>query len=204
MVSELSETTAICTAPSTLLKLRWWNLRMAIQAGRGCHASRRGWHNCLWAYQCAADPDCAILWRVSVTSLVRFVHASPSVILITLLCSQPFWGNVVASAGAGPAPIPQKELKVSVLVQGFNYLTSAPAAEAARAIAQKMRSETGVQAAVESFHRHLPRDAMSCDVTRSQVARWTVSKNKRVVKLSDQAVAVLIARKLIKLNELEP
>ncbi|KXJ87567.1 glycosyltransferase family 28 domain-containing protein [Microdochium bolleyi] len=136
------------------------------------------------------------------TTACGLINARPTLI-VPFFGDQPFWGNVVASAGAGPAPIPQKELKVSVLVQGFNYLTSAPAAEAARAIAQKMRSETGVQAAVESFHRHLPLDAMSCDVTRSQVARWTVSKNTRVVKLSDQAVAVLIARKLIKLNELE-
>lgn len=90
------------------------------------------------------------------------------------------------------------------MTQAIDFLTSASAAKAAQTIARTMRSENGVQTAVDSFHRHLPLDAMTCDITHIHVARWTVKKHKRVVRLSDQAAAVLLAQKLIKLGDLKP
>ena len=67
-----------------------------------------------------------------------------------------------------------------------------------------MRDEAGVDAAVHSFYRNLPLAALTCDVIPEQVARWSMTKDERTVKLSDTAVAVLIAQKRIQIGQVTP
>jgi hypothetical protein len=71
---------------------------------------------------------------------------------------------MVAGAGAGPMPIPQRDITAESLSQAIRFCLSPEAASAAAVIAQKMQSERGVEAAVMSFHRNLPIKDMSCDV----------------------------------------
>ncbi|KAH8747024.1 hypothetical protein F5883DRAFT_584558, partial [Diaporthe sp. PMI_573] len=118
--------------------------------------------------------------------------------------SQPFWGSVVAAAGAGPKPIPQKGLRVDNLVEAIEFITSPAAYNAASTIAAQMRQEVGVDAAIHSFHRNLPIAALTCDVIPGQAARWLTTKHGKSVKLCDAAVAVLIAQKRIQLSQLKP
>lgn len=69
-----------------------------------------------------------------------------------------------------------------------------------------MQAENGVQSAVESFHAHLPLHNMMCDIMPGQVARWVVSKNKNrkeTTRLSDQAIAILVAHKLVRMSDLK-
>ena len=89
------------------------------------------------------------------------------------------------------------------MTEAMWFLTSRGAAEAAQGIADKMRQENGVQTAVASLHRQLPLASMGCDVIPSQVARWTLGKRSRRIQLSDLAVAVLVTKKLIKLDDLK-
>ena len=118
--------------------------------------------------------------------------------------SQPFWGEVVASVGAGSAPIPQKELNASALVEALHYCLSPEAASAARQIADQMRVESGVDRAVQSFHRNLPLQEMVCDALPEYTATWQCRKKGRVFKLSDVAAAILVASKTLKAKDLEP
>jgi hypothetical protein len=67
-----------------------------------------------------------------------------------------------------------------------------------------MRHESGVDAAVHSFHRNLPLAALTCDVIPDQAARWSLTKHGRTVKLSDMAVAVLVAEKCIQAGQVKP
>ncbi|KXJ86093.1 glycosyltransferase family 28 domain-containing protein [Microdochium bolleyi] len=136
------------------------------------------------------------------TTACGLINAKPTLI-VPFFGDQPFWGKVVASAGAGPAPIPQREVSADNLTQAIRFLTSASASEAAQGIAHKMRQECGVQAAVASLHRHLPLDAMACQILPGQVARWVIGKKANRVRLSDQAVAVLVASGLVKLDDLK-
>jgi hypothetical protein len=106
---------------------------------------------------------------------------------------------MVAAAGAGPAPIPHKQLTVDALAAGIRYCLSEQAAAAASTIAHKMSSESGVRAAVASFHRNLPLDRLQCDLYPSQPAVWSVSvpKSRRKLKLSKFAAETLLADGLI-------
>jgi sterol 3beta-glucosyltransferase len=117
--------------------------------------------------------------------------------------SQPFWANVVANAGAGPRPISQSDLTVDKLIEGIKFVMSSSAIQSAQAIAQKMRQESGVDSAVDSFYRWLPLEEMQCQILSSHTARWLLTAGKTRIRLSDAAVAALLVEKRIKLDKLK-
>lgn len=100
---------------------------------------------------------------------------------------------MVAAAGAGPTPIPHRELTVDALVEGIRYCLSEQAGTAASTLAAKMQSEAGVTAAVASFHRNLPLERLQCDLVPDLPAVWSFSKNRRKLKLSKVAAEILVA-----------
>ena len=99
---------------------------------------------------------------------------------------------MVAAAGAGPAPIPHQELTVDALAEGIQYCLTERAATAASVIANKMNSESGVHAAVASFHQNLPLERLQCDLCPGQPAVWSISKNHRKIKISKVAAEILV------------
>ncbi|KAJ5113421.1 hypothetical protein N7456_001955 [Penicillium angulare] len=112
--------------------------------------------------------------------------------IVPFFGDQPFWGNMVARAGAGPKPIPYASLTIENLAAAITYCLTTEAKAAAEAISIKMRTESGVQAAVNSFHRHLPSDRMGCDLTRTQAAVLRYKKGNHTLKLSALAAQILI------------
>lgn len=99
---------------------------------------------------------------------------------------------MVARAGAGTRPIPYPSLTIESLTTAIGYCLKTEAKAAAEAISIKIRTESGVKAAVNSFHRHLPLDRMQCDLMRSQAAVLKYTKGKRVLNLSYTAAHILI------------
>ncbi|OQD69774.1 hypothetical protein PENPOL_c002G10595 [Penicillium polonicum] len=135
-------------------------------------------------------------------------NARPTII-VPFFGDQPFWGAMVAAAGAGPVPIPHRELNADNLAEGIRYCLTNQAITAASAIAVKMASETGVQAAVSSFHSHLPLERLSCDICPGVPAVWSYSTRDINLKLSKVAAATLVGQNLInpkrlKLHAIKP
>ncbi|KAM3493089.1 hypothetical protein MY3957_003686 [Beauveria namnaoensis] len=62
-------------------------------------------------------------------------------IIVPFFGDQPFWGDMVARAGAGPKPIPHKEMTADILAQGIQYCLSDTAVAAAKLLASRMESE---------------------------------------------------------------
>lgn len=107
---------------------------------------------------------------------------------------------MVAAAGAGPSPIPQKSLSVEKLVEAIRFCLTPQAAEAASAIATKMKSENGVKQAVASFHSYLRRNSsLDCDIIKGQPAVWSYSRRSSYwrkgnkIRLSKVAAEILLA-----------
>ncbi|KAG4257551.1 hypothetical protein FPRO03_13894 [Fusarium proliferatum] len=113
--------------------------------------------------------------------------------IVPFFGDQLFWGQMVANAGAGPAPIPHTELTVDKLAVAIRYCLSPQAATAAATVADKMPSEVGVRAAVQSFHKCLPLERIRCDVIPSEPAAWSYSKLKNPIKLSKVAAEILVS-----------
>ncbi|WYZ45983.1 hypothetical protein EsH8_IX_000208 [Colletotrichum jinshuiense] len=141
------------------------------------------------------------------TTACGLINAKPTII-VPFFGDQPFWGRVVSKAGAGPAPIPQKELDVKRLVEAIQFCLSPAANQAVQAVAAIMREERGVHAAVESFHRNIPANNILCDLLPNQHAVWTYEKDsksgRKWLRLSNQAALCLIEAKKLKLADLKP
>ncbi|KAH7199347.1 hypothetical protein DER44DRAFT_871736 [Fusarium oxysporum] len=124
------------------------------------------------------------------TTACGLLNGRPTAI-IPFFGDQPFWGNMVAAAGAGPEPIPQRSLTVEKLTEAIRFCLTPEASEAAATIAAKMRAESGVQAAAASFHNHLPRGDLECDIIKGQPAVWSCPRQKHRLKLSKMAAEIL-------------
>ncbi|KIX01912.1 uncharacterized protein Z518_07851 [Rhinocladiella mackenziei CBS 650.93] len=135
------------------------------------------------------------------TTACGLLNGRPTAI-IPFFGDQLFWGHMVAVARAGPTPIPSKNLNSQNLSQAIRYCLSDQAAHAARRVSEKMRAESGVKAAVESFHRHLPLQDMHCDLINSLPAAWECTKPKTSIKLSGAATEILLQSGKIKPNDL--
>jgi len=63
---------------------------------------------------------------------------------------------MIANAGAGPRPIPPKELNAEKLAEAIAFVYSVEARLMAGEMGETIRAEDGVKAGVDSFHRQLP------------------------------------------------
>lgn len=118
-------------------------------------------------------------------------NARPTVI-VPFFGDQPFWGDMVAAAGAGPAPIPHKTLNSQSLSEALRFCQHDEVKVAAKTIADKMGDEDGVRTAVMSFLNNLPVEKMQCDFLHDQPASWSLKFGKRVTKVSILAAEVLV------------
>lgn len=121
----------------------------------------------------------------------------------TNTASQPFWGTMVHAAGAGPMPIPQKMLNSQNLSQAIQYCLTPSALAAARGMAEKMRQESGVNQAVNSFHANLPLDKIRCDIMPTLPAAWSYKMGSQHLKLSKEAAEILTVSRRVKWVDLK-
>ncbi|KAI4838071.1 UDP-Glycosyltransferase/glycogen phosphorylase [Aureobasidium sp. EXF-8845] len=138
------------------------------------------------------------------TTACGLKYSRPTTI-VPFFGDQPFWGEMIAAAGAGPMPIAFKSLSPQNLADAIRFCLTPGAIQAAARISEMIASETGVQSAVASFHRNLPHVALSCDVLPDQPAVWTykgTKGSKKVVKLSKVAAETLIVSRRIKAGDL--
>ncbi|KXJ86342.1 UDP-glucose,sterol transferase [Microdochium bolleyi] len=112
--------------------------------------------------------------------------------IVPFFGDQPFWGAVVAEAGAGPEPIPYCSLTSQKLIHAIQFCLSPGAVIAARRLADSMRMEDGVQAAVDAFHANLPRDKMACDFFSDQPASLVYGRGKNQVKMCKLVASILV------------
>ncbi|KAF8201061.1 sterol glucosyltransferase [Mycena galopus ATCC 62051] len=137
------------------------------------------------------------------TTACGLLNGKPTLI-VPFFGDQPFWGNMVAAAGAGPRPIPHKKLNVKALATAIAFCLTPEAAAAARSIAEKMKAESGVKTAVDSFHANLPLDRLKCDILPDRPAAWKVQKGKQTLRMSKLAAELLVQKKEVDSKALKP
>ncbi|KAG8629853.1 hypothetical protein KVT40_001472 [Elsinoe batatas] len=114
--------------------------------------------------------------------------------------SQPFWGEMVSKAGAGPPPIPWRKLDVTVLVDAIQNCLAPDTKKAAESIAARMKVENGVKTAAKTFQSFLPFDTMPCSILPNQPATWRYKK--RGIRLSSTATEILIEKGYVREKDL--
>ncbi|KAL4928623.1 glycosyltransferase [Aspergillus undulatus] len=127
--------------------------------------------------------------------------------IIPFFGDQPFWGNLVASSGAGSKPIPYRTVNATNLTEVIKFCLQPETQRAAQTIASKMQHESGVRAAVDSFHRNLPLDRVQCDLLPDQATTWTCkSPAMRLSKLAAQILVehLRLSKKNLQVYEPKP
>lgn len=89
------------------------------------------------------------------TTAVGLRSGIPS-LLIPFFADQHFWGHQVQQLGAGPPPVPRRDLTATKLADRIWQAVHNPTyAQQARALGQRIQAEDGVQTAVRLIQRYL-------------------------------------------------
>ncbi|KKZ64428.1 hypothetical protein EMCG_09586 [[Emmonsia] crescens] len=110
-------------------------------------------------------------------------------VVIPFFGDQPFWGSMVAKAGAGPKPIHHKELTADNLAAAITAALEPEAKRKAEELGAKISHEQGVQTGGKSFHKQLNVDSLRCMIIPSRPAVWIIKHTN--IRLSSLAVTTL-------------
>ncbi|KAI0457485.1 hypothetical protein F5B21DRAFT_464572 [Xylaria acuta] len=129
------------------------------------------------------------------------IQAGKPTIIVPFFGDQPFWGAMVARAGAGPDPIPYKKLTAEGLAEAIRIALKPETQQKAKELGEKIREEQGADLGAQSFHKHLNVDALRCAVAPSRVAVWRVRRTK--THLSALAAATLVNSGYLRYSDLK-
>ncbi|RDW65951.1 hypothetical protein BP6252_09586 [Coleophoma cylindrospora] len=129
------------------------------------------------------------------------ITAGRPTIIIPFFGDQPFWGAMVARAGAGPNPIPHKQLTADKLADAINFCLRPESRECAKELASKIAAEQGSDMGARSFHHHLEVDRLRCTLAPSRPATWRIKRTQ--VRLSAFAACTLANANLVDSHDLK-
>ncbi|KAF2168717.1 glycosyltransferase family 1 protein [Zasmidium cellare ATCC 36951] len=128
------------------------------------------------------------------------IAAGRPTVVVPFFGDQPFWGAMVARAGAGPPPIPSKKLTADRLADAINFCLKPESLERASELAAKIAEERGCDVGAQSFHQYLEPDRLRCTLAPSRAATWRIKHTK--VKLSAFAASTLTNANLVDFSDL--
>ncbi|KAF2140048.1 glycosyltransferase family 1 protein [Aplosporella prunicola CBS 121167] len=134
------------------------------------------------------------------TTAAGIACGKPTVI-VPFFGDQPFWGSMVARAGAGPEPIHHKQLTSDNLAEAIQEALKPTSQERARELAAKISNERGSDEGAQYFHQHLKVDEMRCSLLPNRAAVWRFKKTQ--IKLSALAAVVLANEGMLNFADLK-
>ena len=129
------------------------------------------------------------------------IALSRPTVVVPFFGDQPFWGAMVARAGAGPLPVPSKQLSADKLAAAITEALLPTTQERARELGARISSEKGTDAGAQSFHERLDVDSLRCLISPSRSAVWRVKRT--TIRLSAFAATVLGNEGLLSFNNLK-
>ncbi|KAL1897370.1 hypothetical protein Sste5346_004106 [Sporothrix stenoceras] len=118
-------------------------------------------------------------------------------VVVPFFGDQPFWGSLVAQAGAGPDPIPFSRLTSEQLATAIEQALKPETKTKAAALGDKIRDDKdggGAVVGAKSFHEHLGGPDIHCEFLSDRLAVWQYKdkETKTTMKLSALAAAILV------------
>lgn len=130
------------------------------------------------------------------------ITAGRPTLVVPFFGDQAFWGSMVARAGAGPEPIPNKQLTSENLAEGIMKCLEPQSQERAHELASKIATENGSQLGAQSFHQFLNVDKLRCSLAPSRPAVWRIKRTE--ARLSAMAACTLAQEGLLDFKDLKP
>lgn len=122
-------------------------------------------------------------------------------IVVPFFGDQLFWGGLVAQNGAGPSPIPNRDLTSNRLASAIHFCLKQETVKKAQKLGENIRAEDGVRTALESFHQRLDVHRLQCALCPNRPAVWRIRRTK--VLLSAFAATVLVEEKKLNPNNVK-
>ncbi|KAM3069239.1 hypothetical protein ACMFMG_010752 [Clarireedia jacksonii] len=122
-------------------------------------------------------------------------------VVVPFFGDQPFWGAMTARAGAGPPPIPYKQLTSDKLAAAITEALKPETLSKAQELGERIKEEKGTECGAKSFHDNLNYDNMRCSLAPHRVAVWRIKRTQ--TKLSALAANVLADANLISFADLK-
>lgn len=129
------------------------------------------------------------------------IAAGKPTIVVPFFGDQPFWGAMVEKTGAGPAPIPCKQLTSHKLSAAIHLALQPHMVETARLLQDAVGTERGCDNGAAIFHVNLPLEDMRCSLVPGRTAVWRSKRSK--IRLSAFAATVLERAGLIRYADLK-
>lgn len=141
-------------------------------------------------------PQCAaVVHHGGAGTTAAGISAGKPTVVVPFFGDQPFWGAMVARAGAGPDPIPYKKLSVENLTEAIQFSISPETQARAKELGDKIRDEKGAENGAKYFHTALGPEFARCEMFNDRVAVWRVKGTD--IKLSTLAASILVQKNAI-------
>ncbi|QSZ29661.1 hypothetical protein DSL72_004177 [Monilinia vaccinii-corymbosi] len=150
-----------------------------------------------WLFQ---HVSCVVHHGGAGTTAAGIATGKPTVV-VPFFGDQPFWGAMTARAGAGPLPIPYKQLTAGKLAAAISDALKPETLAKAQELGAKIKEEKGSEVGGKSFHDNLDVDNMRCSLAPHRVAVWRVRHTQ--TRLSALAANVLASENLISFADLK-
>ncbi|KAI9806495.1 MAG: hypothetical protein M1833_003682 [Piccolia ochrophora] len=134
------------------------------------------------------------------TTAAGIALGKPTVV-VPFFGDQPFWGAMIAKAGAGPPAIPYKNLTADSLAKSILEALKPAALEKAKELGAKIASEKGTENGAKCFHKQLDVEKLRCSLAPSRVAVWRVKRTQ--IRLSALSATVLANEGLLSFGDLK-
>lgn len=144
-----------------------------------------------WLFQ---RVSCVIHHGGAGTTAAGIALGKPTVV-VPFFGDQPFWGQIIARAGAGPVPIPFKQMTPESLAESIKFTLRDEVKVAVQEMACRIAEEDGVADAVKHFGEQLNVDEMRCYVCPDRIAVWQDKISG--AHLSGLATAALVQQRAI-------
>ena len=129
------------------------------------------------------------------------IAAGKPTVIVPFFGDQPFWGAMVAKAGAGPTPIPHKELTADNLAEAILTALKPESLERAHELKVQISHEKGTEQGAQTFHQFLDVDKMRCLLAPERAAVWRIRRTD--VGLSAFAATTLATEGLLNFKDLK-
>lgn len=123
------------------------------------------------------------------------IKAGKPTVVVPFFGDQPFWGAMIYRAGAGPMPIPYKDLTADALAEAITHCLQPEVQAKAKEMARQIDHENGTETGAKNFHNMLDIEKLRCTLSPRRAAVWRIRRTQ--IRLSAFAATVLIQEGLL-------
>ncbi|KAJ4985852.1 glycosyltransferase family 28 domain-containing protein [Stagonosporopsis vannaccii] len=121
-----------------------------------------------WLFQ---RVSCVVHHGGAGTTAAGIALGKPTVV-VPFFGDQPFWGQMIAKAGAGPVPVPFKQMTAQSLAESITFALKDEVKVAVEKMAETIAEEDGSGGTVQDFEEKLDLDGMRCHLCPERLALW--------------------------------